>query len=73
MISHSTVPSILILNMTLVISNYGKRMYVDILKFGFKEQREKKKYSSPPKKKERTESKVEKLEIVKLRLFSKFI
>ena len=51
MISHSTVPSILILNMTLVISNYGKRMYVDILKFGFKEQREKKKYSSPPKKK----------------------
>ena len=42
MISHSTVPSILILNMTLVISNYGKRMYVDILKFGFKEQREKK-------------------------------
>lgn len=71
MISHSTVPSILILNMTLVISNYGKRMYVDILKFGFKEQREKK-YSSPQKK-ERTESKVEKLEIVKLRLFSKFI
>ena len=47
MISHSTVPSILILNMTLVISNYGKRMYVDILKFGFKEQREK---SIPPKK-----------------------
>lgn len=53
MISHSTVPSILILNMTLVISNYGKRMYVDILKFGFKEQREKKKYSSPQKKKKK--------------------
>ena len=51
MISHSTVPSILILNMTLVISNYGKRMYVDILKFGFKEQREKKVFL--PKKKER--------------------
>lgn len=63
MISHSTVPSILILNMTLVISNYGKRMYVDILKFGFKEQREKKKYSSPQKKKKERKAKLKSLKL----------
>ena len=60
MISHSTVPSILILNMTLVISNYGKRMYVDILKFGFKEQRKK---SIPPKKKKERKAKLKSLKL----------
>ena len=63
MISHSTVPSILILNMTLVISNYGKRMYVDILKFGFKEQREKKSIPPPKKKKKERKAKLKSLKL----------